>query len=391
MIPLRLFAAQSLLRSQQQRLVSVLDRGKKRLHRGRYWKELAQRFPINGLTSEALAQSCAALSFHCPQTPPVQTLPGLTLQGRQLYYCGHPAGCLPQAEAKSLSDFIAGRDADIPPLIKLGLLVQPAAKISQPEEFAVVFSPHQDDASLSIGGTIASRRALQSHVICNLFTVSGWLGEGFSPSPMPAVTKLRQAEETLSNRILGAAGLGLDLWEAEVRNYYRRAVDGYPIRKGFVFADDPFLRTPGERDSMHRGINQLLSCFAPGRIYLPLGLGSHIDHVTLATLGTTLCQQQLRESPNTELFFYEDLPYATYKHVDAAMQAAALDGLVLTPHYQDITEVFEVKIQAIAAHRSQFSRLENEERLQRYASELANEAGMPSGRLAERLWRVDSL
>ncbi|MBL4635323.1 MAG: hypothetical protein JKY56_15790 [Kofleriaceae bacterium] len=62
--------------------------------------------------------------------------------------------------------------------------------------------------------------------------------------------------------------------------------------------------------------------------------------------------------------------------------------LKLEAEFQNITKTFETKIQSIAAHRSQFARAENEERLRDYAQQMAKLANMPEGELAERLWRV---
>lgn len=321
--------------------------------------------------------------------PSLLPLPGLHLSGKSLYYWNHPLPSLGQISNKLSSVIHEGLNDVSKELLDTGLVVQTGPP-NNSESTALVISPHQDDAALSIGGTIASRRTEESHVICNVFTVSGWLGKGFRPSPLPGVTKIRQSEEDLSNQILSATGLGLGLWEAEVANYYRRSVDSYPTRTGFVFADDPFLRTMGERDSIHRGIDQIVRSLSPKRLYFPLGLGSHMDHVYLAKYGRDNASRLKEQYPNCDVYFFEDQPYATYDEVNVRRIVDSLCGgsLQLSPEYQNITNTFEIKVQSIAAHRSQFARLENEQRLKDYAASIAKEANMSNDNLAERLWRM---
>ncbi len=385
--PLRRLAGQ--LPAQRQRLQGVVDRARKRIHRASYWRALAQEYPVLGHTAERIEGDLASRIDEETQAC-VRPLPGLALRGGSLYYWDHPLPNLGQDDSKALSALLAGVESHVSPSLRQSGLVVETSEASPAKSHALVISPHQDDAALSIGGTIASRSKDESHVICNVFTVSGWLGKGFRVSPLASVTKIRQAEEDLSNRILSATGLGLGLWEAEVANFYRRAVDNYPTRTGFVFADDPLLRTLGERDSIHYGLEQVVRNLSPTRIYFPLGLGSHMDHVYLANYGREHALGLKERTPECEIYFFEDQPYATYDEVDVPAIVQNLSGgdLKLEAEFQNISESFETKIQSIAAHRSQFARNENEDRLREYAQKMANLANMPTGELAERLWRV---
>lgn len=376
----------------KKRALGLLDRARKRLHRRSYWRRLTSRFPINGLSLIELSEHLDSTLGAAWPAQAATLLPALSLRANTVFYHHHSLGSVPAELADQLRRALGPDTALVPgadALFAEGLAVITRGP-SQANRVALIISPHQDDAALSIGGLMACRADLEAHLVLNVFTVSAWLGEGFPTAPVEEVSSLRQLEEALCNRVLGARGCSMQMWEAEVRNYHRRAVDNYPVREGFVFANDPDLRTLGERDSITRGILQAVERLRPTRIYFPLGLGSHVDHVYLRNAGVALAPRLA--SSDCEVFFYEDQPYATYEQVDAVTEVELLQSKRrrLDAHYVDISEHFEQKMQAIAAHRSQFHRGENQERLQGYAQEVASRAGMPRA-LAERIWRYQAL
>ncbi len=353
----------------------LIDRFRRRLHRPSYWQKLANTYPINGLTREKLSALVGSEFERRHEYGEVVPLPDLEIKKGRCFYAGHDLGVV-DAELEQGAE-------NVEPLLQQGLAVR-TQPTCQAMENALVLSPHRDDASLSLGGLIGSRRAQEAHFICNVFTVSTWLGKGFHSSPMHKVSRLRAREEALCNQVLGARGVGLGLWEADIRNYHRQSTENYSVYEDFIFEGDPNLRTPGERDSIEHALSYLLQQLEPVRIYLPLGLGNHIDHVFLHEFSREKIAGIRKCSPQCRVYFYEDLPYATYKQVNVTATAARMN---LVPEYIDITDHFEMKIQGIVAHRSQFARSENEDRLRRYASSLAELAGMAQGTLAERIWR----
>ncbi len=370
------------VRSTGLRASGLFDRFRRRLHRPSYWRNLAAAYPINGLTRNALrAQSADELERRYRREE-VLALPDLEIhEGCCVSYSGHDLGMhSPEVVAAFLKLQHGATKAEENLLLQAGLAVRTRA-ICETSANALIFSPHRDDASLSLGGLIGSRAAQEAHFICNVFTVSTWLGKGFHSSPMRTVSCLRAREEALCNQVLGARGVGLGLWEADIRNYHRQSVEKYSAFEDFIFEGDPNLRTLGESDSIEYALSYFQQRLEPTRIYFPLGLGDHIDHLFLHEFGRT---QAPHVHNRSRVYFYEDLPYATYEHVDVVAIATRMG---LAPEYVDITEHFETKMQAIGAHRSQFARAENEARLRRYAQELAGLAGMPQGALAERIWR----
>ena len=381
------------VRAKGLRASGVADRIRKRLHRNSYWRGLAARYPLNGVTRTQLAALIAKEMQRVHRESSVVPLPGLDIRGGRCFYGGHALSRVSTDLANGFQVLrIGGIPGDVDALLRAGLAVQTRAASSAAAGRALIVSPHRDDASLSLGGLMVARAQQEAHMVCNVFTVSSWLGNDFYPTPMRAVSMLRAAEELLSLQILGATGVGLGLWEADIRNFHRDATENYSLRDDIIFEGDPNLRSLGERDTVEHGLAQLMERLAPTRVYFPLGLGSHIDHVFLRDVGIARVPGIRRAYPGCQIYFYEDLPYATYEHIEVAPLVApdSMGGLTLLPEYVDITDHFEAKIQAIAAHRSQFSRAENEDRLHAYANALATEAGFADTHLAERIWRVQT-
>jgi LmbE family N-acetylglucosaminyl deacetylase len=212
-----------------------------------------------------------------------------------------------------------------------------------------------------------------------VFTVSNWLGEGLRPRPPEEVTPLRRREEEVSARLLGARTLGLGFWDVDCRTLQRAACEGYPMPDDFRWELDPALRPQEELDRIRASLATIATRLRPQRIYLPLGIGGQSDHRLVAQIASSMRATFAAAAP--EVFFYEDQPYASKPGVDveALVRAAAPD---LEPELVDVTDTFERKLQAVAAHRSQLDRAEIEPTLRRYAE------GLTGARAVERVWRA---
>ena len=145
---------------------------------------------------------------------------------------------------------------------------------------ALFLSPHLDDAAFSAGGTIAAlARDGWRVVVATVFTRSVPDPAGFAlacqtDKGLPAdadYMALRRAEDREAMRRLGVAAgdvLHLDLPEAPHRGYDSAAALFAGVR-----ADDPVDA------EIERLIAPLLA--AADRLYLPLGLGNHADHLAV--------------------------------------------------------------------------------------------------------------
>jgi LmbE family N-acetylglucosaminyl deacetylase len=217
-------------------------------------------------------------------------------------------------------------------------------------------SPHFDDVALSGGGQVFQQTSAGKSVL--VVTVTG----GEAPADLQSeivqslhnrwqdslagevigesIVSQRRAEDRAAFAILGAEVLHLPFQDC----IYRVGPDGAPLYPG---STDMF----GDINPADRGIiDELARSFAAlppaGRVYVPLGVGRHIDHRV-----TRLAAEQTF----SELIYYEDYPYT--------MQPGALEA-ALPPEDRGnwsgeviaLTDVdLTAKIDAVAAYKSQMS------------------------------------
>ena len=133
--------------------------------------------------------------------------------------------------------------------------------------------------------------------------------------------------------------------------------------------DDQLLGEPRDgdiavSDLLRREIDRL----EPQQIYLPLGVGGHVDHQLCRKAGVDMLALGARwVMPGPEyagtVVFYEDFPYAFWNDFRTLDQlgSGAFDGLPsnvsLFPTYADIGDQIEKKITGINIYRSQIDRL----------------------------------
>ncbi len=175
----------------------------------------------------------------------------------------------------------------------------------------------------------------------------------------------------------GQAALGVDYQHLDFRDaiyrgaLYRSDDDLF----GPVKAEDTVAATVGDT-LLARG-----AALRPRNVYLPLGVGGHVDH--------RLCRSAARalRSLGIAVFLYEDLPYAAQP--GAVERWVPETDLDLAPQLVDVTDVMDQKLRAVAAYASQLTTIFRhhgpfESVLRSYAASLSPR---PGG-YAERLWRV---
>jgi LmbE family N-acetylglucosaminyl deacetylase len=143
----------------------------------------------------------------------------------------------------------------------------------------------------------------------------------------------------------------------------------------------------------------------PQKVYLPLGVGDHVDHQLVREVGVALLEQGRRwVMPGPEyagiVTYYEDFPYAWWNDFRRLedLPAGALAGLPrdvgLTPEYADITETVERKIQGLTLYESQLGRLFGGtdpmgDAVRGFGTKVASLGGLPG--FAERYWASSRL
>ncbi|MEZ5276853.1 MAG: PIG-L family deacetylase [Opitutaceae bacterium] len=215
-----------------------------------------------------------------------------------------------------------------------------------PDEKATIFAPHQDDETLGCGGTILQKSALGTPVHL-VFMTDG----STSHSRFISQDELRVLRE---KEALNAAGiLGL----------HSRQVD--------------FLRFPDGRLGHHHEdavteVRKRLLAHRPAEIFVPYRFDGTTDHeATYAIVTEALCDIDygvtLFEYP---IWFWNQWPWVSLplrlsrelpKEVARSMRFGL--GLTSFRHFStgtDISKHLEGKRAALAAHRSQMERLQNE-------------------------------
>jgi LmbE family N-acetylglucosaminyl deacetylase len=106
----------------------------------------------------------------------------------------------------------------------------------------------------------------------------------------------------------------------------------------------------------------------PQRVYVPLGIGNHVDHQLVREAGIGLLglgRRWIMPGPDYTgiVVFYEDFPYAWWNDFrqlgDLPREALAglPAGVGLTPEYADISDMVERKIMGLTLYESQLDRL----------------------------------
>jgi LmbE family N-acetylglucosaminyl deacetylase len=220
---------------------------------------------------------------------------------------------------------------------------------------AVFLSPHLDDAVLSCGGQIHGLAALGQSVL--VVTV----GAGDEPpteelSPMalalhrawkldrPArkgepegVVARRRAEDVAACEAVGADALHWSFPEA----IYRTDPATGEARYG-TLAELFEPLTPGDRPGVLRVAELLAGLPAHQELYVPLGVGGHVDH--------RIVRRAAEQRFGSSLIYYEELPYARRRRdVRKVIRGAGWRGRTVAVSEEGL----EAKVRAVAAYRSQ--------------------------------------
>ena len=164
----------------------------------------------------------------------------------------------------------------------------------------------------------------------------------------------RRVEDERFAYFAEASVVFLDLPDAVFRGY-----DGDDQLLGSVRADD---------DAPIGILRREIARLEPQTVYLPLGVGNHVDHQLCREAGVALLSEARRwVMPGPEwtgkVAFYEDFPYAWWSQFNNLedLPEGALDGIPegihLTPRYADITDQIERKVRGVAMYESQIDRL----------------------------------
>jgi LmbE family N-acetylglucosaminyl deacetylase len=165
--------------------------------------------------------------------------------------------------------------------------------------------------------------------------------------------------------------------------------------------DEELLGMPRpDDDAPFELLRQEIARLEPQRVYLPLGVGGHVDHQLCREVGVRLVQEGRRwVMPGPDyaglVAFYEDFPYAWWTGFKqlADLPGDPLSGMPsdvgVIPEFADVTDQLERKIMGISLYESQLDRLFDGTRqmadaVRSYGRALAEVGGVDG--FAERYW-----
>jgi LmbE family N-acetylglucosaminyl deacetylase len=250
---------------------------------------------------------------------------------------------------------------------------------------AIFVSPHFDDVALSCGGTVAAAAAAgHAPLIVTVFA-----GEPPPERPLSAfaqavhevmggkeltaaeVLNIRRSEDEAAARTLGARPYWLNHLDAPYRGPYTRP----NAFRGPLHADDADLAARIAADVL-----RLWQATPDATLYLPLGVGGHLDHRLCFAAAPTLTRAGVR------CWHYEDFPYAAWA-VDAVEHRLASLDAPFVANSVDVTSQIDSRLAAIQCYRSQLSYLFPDQSDPVRRARAFAESRAPSARaFAERFW-----
>lgn len=225
----------------------------------------------------------------------------------------------------------------------------------------------------------------------------------------PVIDDLSTQGPVLTDEIVDAAAAG-DLMarrrvEDERFAYFAEASVVFLDLPDAVFrgyeGDEQLLAAPRDDDrAPYEILREEIARLEPQKVYLPLGVGGHVDHQLCREVGIALLNEPRRwVMPGPDyagrVVFYEDFPYAWWNEFGRLEDLGpdALAGVPrdvsLYPSFVDVGDQLERKITGISLYESQISRLFDDTRamagaVRQYAHALGRMGGVDGP--AERYW-----
>lgn len=225
-------------------------------------------------------------------------------------------------------------------------------KARLPRRPSIFLQPHYDDAALSCGAT-AALLASQG-VSCTIVTVfAGDVQETdldefasrkharWNIGGIDSILYTRREEDTSAACVLGCALRWLDHPDA----IYRDGLYGSDSRLyGLVHE-----REVGFPDALAEQLLQLSEVTDDAVVYVPLGIGNHVDHQLVFDAGCALAES------GRLVYAYEDLPYTMHSPQRLQERLDTVASWTAEEIRHPIDAGFERKLKAIECYCSQLS------------------------------------
>lgn len=249
-------------------------------------------------------------------------------------------------------------------------------------------SPHLDDVIFSCGGLIYDLKQKGAEV--QILTVFAGIPNSSLLSNLAKwfhgicglgdnAVEVRRIEDNQASHYLETDSIHMNLLEC----LYRIDDRGYPL---YVNEDDIFQTNPVTETNTLNAIVAALSDTVEVRkfhkVYLPLGIGNHIDHLLLRKAVEDIVNLSTDTSLHI-LTYYEDIPYACW-NFDKNLQKSIEKDMCFILHIMN-ENAWSSKINAILSYKSQIKALWTKENtINSVILSYALEVGL--GKPAERYW-----
>ena len=231
----------------------------------------------------------------------------------------------------------------------------------------VVIEPHMDDAALSVAGRLLHRQGRSRITILSVVKRSNYTSYFHLKRDyfdVDRITKLRIEESRLAAALLGAEHSCLDWEDAPLRfrgadRWCQKTLDKFHAAAG-AYADTSPL--PRDVNALAAALVRKCEQLKPDELWIPMGLGSHIDHRATRSACMKVAAELQNFNPDLELSAYQDLPYGAVEHATYSAEAhataicSAFDryGTRFILQSEGINDVFDQKIRVISVFASQF-------------------------------------
>jgi LmbE family N-acetylglucosaminyl deacetylase len=214
---------------------------------------------------------------------------------------------------------------------------------------SIFLQPHYDDVPLSCGGTVAmlARAGHNPHMVTvcasefiprELNPFATWKHERWGLTDPEQVVRVRRMEDFAAARTLGCTVRWLEIPDAIYRDNYTSDAKLF----GPLAEEEHELVADIADD-----IQSLPEWQGNSRVFVPLGIGMHVDHQLVFKVGQTLAAR------GTEVYAYEDCPYAIHTPEGRERRLTALGSQVGRTLLTPIGEMIERRLDAIACYTSQ--------------------------------------
>ena len=215
-------------------------------------------------------------------------------------------------------------------------------------------SAHFDDVSLSCGGQIFRHTAVGDTVLVVTLTGEEPAGESHSDTvrsihrrwfdsmgeTIDQIVARRRTEDRAAFDVLRAEVLHLNFLDA----IYRAGPDGAPLYPGPTDMFGPF--NPADAGVIDAVAAELATLPEAGQVYLPLGVGNHIDHGVARRAGERVFR---------DVAYYEDYPYTMAPGALAAVLPLSGRGDWRTETIWLTEAALAAKVTSVGAYQSQLS------------------------------------